>query len=124
VIRDTPRDVLDVLDVFGTMRLPDELFLVNCRDDETIGACLVRGRPVIRDFAFADRWQSVFVRWNNMPAVATMTTTALKVLIDLLVPHYTADSWRNHKNIRAMYEGAFNMARRLENGGANAFALV
>lgn len=105
-----PAHIRDVLTMYDA--LPDAMFLVGCNDGHTLAVTLVNGVAVLRDFSFADRWRSVFVRWKNMPAVATMPVACIDAVIEHLMPYY-AGTWRKKRYMTDMYRPAVAVASRL-----------
>jgi hypothetical protein len=103
-----PGHVLQVLELYRDV--PDSLFIIHV--NESMGMSMINGVPVIRDYEFADRWRSIFVKWTNMPSKASMSWYAIEHMIDHLVPYY-ANTWRTKKRMMDMYRDAFNIADKL-----------
>lgn len=108
-----PEPLLSALTLYADV--PDDMFILQCDEDATVGMCLVRGRAVIRDFEFSGRWSSVFVTWTNIPSVATFRVDAVPIVVDFFVAHH-AGTWRGVRDYFAdrAYSSALACAERLK----------
>jgi hypothetical protein len=110
VVNVLPQYIVDVVTMHD--RIPDEMFMVNCKDDASMAIAIVNGNAVIRDFAFASRWDSVFVKWTNLPQVASFAVSALPAVLDYMLPYY-AGTWRTQNDARKKYEDPIVCSKRM-----------
>ena len=89
----------------------DASFITNASSDGSIAICIRAGNVLIRDLQFSQRWNSVFLRWQNLPVCATLTVSAFDALMDFFLPFYV-HSWRG-THIRDLYSNVFVLARKL-----------
>lgn len=95
--------------------LPDEFFILKCKDDDSLGLALVGGLPIVRDFEFSNRWKSIFLSWKNIPTKVSTSVYAIEMIIDYFTPFY-AETWRRKKIMLDMYKPALITANRLRSG--------